>query len=52
MKIPWKRVVRTAWEWAQIIWKAKHPQAEAPTPPATADEAFDRWQKGEELPGA
>lgn len=33
MKIPWKSVVKTAWEWARIIWQAKHPTDKPPTPP-------------------
>ena len=33
LKIPWRKVAATAWEWAQIIWKAKHPTDKPPTPP-------------------
>lgn len=51
MKIPWKKVAITAWEWAQILWRAKHPATPPAPPPATADEAFDRWKDGEELTG-
>ena len=25
LKIPWRKVAATAWEWARIIWQAKHP---------------------------
>ncbi len=54
MKIPWKRLAKTAWDWARIIWDAKHPQPTLPAAPqpATADEAFERWKNGEDLPGA
>ena len=34
-KINWKRAATIAWEWAQIIWKAKHP-TDKPPPSAAA----------------
>jgi len=33
LKIPWRKVAATAWEWARIIWQAKHPTDKPPTPP-------------------
>ena len=33
LTIPWRKVAATAWEWARIIWQAKHPTDKPPTPP-------------------